>query len=118
MSEHARQRAVDRIAELATKHLDLAAFWSECSEVIDPALPNYGGACWFTLDPDSLLVTSHVNDTVPELPSNWGALEYYEDDVHKLSDVVTSHSGVSTLLAATGGDPTTTRVAPQHGVRR
>ena len=92
---------------LATKHLDLAAFWSECSEVIDPSLPNYGGACWFTLDPDSLLVTSHVNDTVPELPPNWGALEYYEDDVHKLSDVVTSRSGVSTLLAATGGDPST-----------
>ena len=107
MGEHARQRAVDRIAGLATKHLDLSAFWSECSEVIDPALPNYGGACWFTLDPDSLLVTSHVNGTMPELPPNWGALEYYEDDVHKLSDVVTSPDGVSTLLAATGGDPTT-----------
>jgi len=107
VSEHARQRAVDRIAVLAGKHLDLAAFWSECSEVIEPALPNYGGACWFTLDPDSLLVTSHVNDTVPELPANWGALEYYEDDVHKLSDVVRSRSGTSTLLAATGGDPTT-----------
>ena len=75
--------------------------------MIDPSLPNYGGACWFTLDPDSLLVTSHVNDTVPELPANWGALEYYEDDVHKLSDVVTSRTGVSTLLAATGGDPST-----------
>ena len=107
MSEDARQRAVDRIARLASRHLDLATFWSACSEVIDPALPNYGGACWFTLDPDSLLVTSHVNETLPELPSNWGALEYYEDDVHKLSDVVTSPSGVSTLLAATGGDPTT-----------
>ena len=27
--------------------------------------------------------------------------------MHKLSDVVTSRSGVSTLLAATGGDPST-----------
>ncbi len=53
---------------LSGKHLDLAAFWSECSEVIEPALPNFGGACWFILDPDSLLVTSHVNDTMPELP--------------------------------------------------
>ncbi len=103
---HARQRAIDRIARLATQHLDLAAFWSQCSEAIDPTLPNFGGACWFTLDPDSLLVTSHVNDTMPELPASWGALEYYEDDVHKLSDVVTSPTGVSTLLAATAGDPT------------
>ena len=66
----ARERAVDRIAELATRHLDLADFWSECSAVIDPVLPNFGGACWFTTNPDSLLVTSHVNETMPELPEN------------------------------------------------
>ncbi len=109
MSEHVRQRAVERIEGLAAQHLDLSAFWSACSEVIDPVLPNYGGACWFTLDPDSLLVTSHVNNTMSELPANWGALEYYEDDVHKLSDVVTSPGGVSTLLEATGGDPSTSQ---------
>jgi len=109
MSVRARERAVDRIAELATRHLDLAGFWSECSAVIDPILPNFGGACWFTMDPDSLLVTSHVNETMPELPENWGALEYYEEDVHKLADVATSRDGVSTLLEATGGAPTTSQ---------
>lgn len=109
MSVRARERAVDRIAELATRHLDLTEFWSECSAVIDRVLPNFGGACWFTMDPDSLLVTSHVNETMPELPENWGALEYYEDDVHKLADVATSPDGVSTLLEATGGDPATSQ---------
>lgn len=75
VSEDARHRAVDRVARLSTRHLDLAGFWAECSEVIDPVLPNFGGGCWFTLDPDSLLVTSHVNDAMPELPANWSALE-------------------------------------------
>jgi DNA-binding CsgD family transcriptional regulator len=107
MSVDARERAVCRVAELATRHLDLTCFWRECSAVIDPVLPNFGGACWFTLDPESLLVTSHVNESVPDLPENWGALEYVEDDVHKLADVVTSQDGVSTLLEVTGGDPTT-----------
>ena len=63
------------------------------------------GPCWYTLDPASLLITSHFNQYVTELPRDSLALEYYGDDVNKLSDVVRSASGVSTLHEATGGDP-------------
>jgi len=73
--------------------------------VIDSAVPNYQGPCWFTLDPASLLVTSHFNPHMPEIPPEWGALEYYENDVNKLADVARSTSGISTLYEATGGDP-------------
>ncbi len=106
MSGYAKQRALDRIARSARRHQDLAAFWRESSAAIESAVPNYQGPCWFTLDPASLLVTSHVNPHMPELPPDWGALEYYEDDVNKLADVARSGSGVSTLHEATGGDPT------------
>jgi DNA-binding CsgD family transcriptional regulator len=105
MTSYARERGRDRIAELSGRGLDLASFWREASEVIEPLVPHFGGACWFTLDPASLLITSHFNEQMPELPPDMLAHEYYADDVNKLADVVRSPSGVSTLHEATGGDP-------------
>jgi DNA-binding CsgD family transcriptional regulator len=101
----AKARAVDRIARLAGRHQDLATLWRESSDVFDLAIPGYQGPCWFTMDPASLLVTSHFNDHWPELPPDWGALEYYEDDVCKLADVARSATGIATLHEATRGDP-------------
>ena len=105
MSAYVRQRAKDRIAELAGRGLDLVTFWQECSEVISPVVPFYLTPCFYTLDPASLLVTSHYHDGLPEIPHEWLALEYYEDDVSKLADVARSARGVATLHEATGGDP-------------
>lgn len=61
--------------------------------------------CWFTLDPASLLATSHYQAEILEIPSEWLAHEYYEDDAHKMSDVARSQRGISTLHEATDGDP-------------
>jgi len=105
MSGYAKQRALERVAGLAREHLDLATFWRESSALLARAVPNYQGPCWYTLDPASLLVTSHFNPYMPELPPEWFALEYYGDDVNKLSDVARSASGIATLHEATGGDP-------------
>jgi DNA-binding CsgD family transcriptional regulator len=105
MTSHARERAADRITELAGKGLDLVRFWREVNEVIDPVVPHYMGACWYTLDPASLLITSHYNEDMPVLPPGSLANEYYEDDVNRLADVARSPSGLSTLHDATGGDP-------------
>jgi DNA-binding CsgD family transcriptional regulator len=101
----AKARAVDRIVRLAGKHQDLATLWRESSEVFDVAVPGYQGPCWFTMDPASLLVTSHFNDHWPQLPPDWGAVEYYEDDVYRLADVARSATGIATLHEATRGDP-------------
>jgi DNA-binding CsgD family transcriptional regulator len=105
MTSHASERAADRIAELAGKGLDLVSFWREVNDVIEPVVPHYMGACWYTLDPASLLITSHYNEHMPMLPPESLANEYYEDDVNKLADVARSPSGLSTLHQATGGDP-------------
>jgi DNA-binding CsgD family transcriptional regulator len=105
MSSSTRERARERIAGLAGQGLDLVSFWREAGEIIQPVVPHFGGACWYTLDPASLLITSHFNDDMPVLPPEALAHEYYEDDVNQLADVVRSPSGVSTLHEATGGDP-------------
>ena len=106
MAGYAKSRAREKIAALTREHLDLVTYWRESSKVIAAAVPHYQAPCWFTLDPASLLVTSHFNEEMPVLPPEWLAEEYYGDDVHKLVDVARSERGISTLHQATGGDPT------------
>jgi DNA-binding CsgD family transcriptional regulator len=105
MASYARVRARDRIAELAGRGDDLISFWREATEVLARVVPHYWTPCWYTLDPASLLVTSHFHEGLDALPPEWLAHEYYEDDVNKLADVARSERGVSTLHEATGGDP-------------
>jgi len=105
VASYARERARDRIAELAGRGDDLVTFWQEATAVLVRTVPHYWTPCWYTLDPASLLVTSHFHEGLDELPPEWLAHEYYEDDVNKLADVARSERGVSTLHEATGGDP-------------
>jgi DNA-binding CsgD family transcriptional regulator len=106
MRRDAKQRAHDGIARLAGHGLDLVSFWRESTEVLARAVSHYWAPCWFTLDPSSLLVTSHFDEGIPELPAQWLIQEYYQDDVNKLADVACSKRGIATLHEATGGDPT------------
>jgi len=64
-----------------------------------------GTPCWYTLDPASLLITSHYHDGLDEFPAEWLAQEYYGDDVNQIADVVRSPAGMATLHEATDGDP-------------
>jgi DNA-binding CsgD family transcriptional regulator len=105
MGTDSKQLASDKLARLAGNGLDLVSFWREATEVLARAVPHYWAPCWYTLDPASLLVTSHFDEGIPELPPEWLIHEYYEDDVNKLADVARSARGLSTLHEATGGDP-------------
>lgn len=105
MGLYAKDRARERIAELAGRGLDLPTFWRESTEAVATAVPHYMSPCWFTLDPASLLVTSHYQTELPEIPPAWLAHEYCEDDFHKMADIARSERGASTLHDATGGDP-------------
>jgi DNA-binding CsgD family transcriptional regulator len=105
MGATAKELAQDRIAELSRRGYDLVTFWRECTEVLGTAVPHYDKPCWYTLDPASLLITSHYHDGLPEYPSKMLRHEYYDDDVNQISDVVRSEAGISTLHEATGGDP-------------
>lgn len=105
MSEYATRRAKDKIGRLAGQGLDLPTFWRESSEAVARVVPHYTSPCWHTLDPATLLVTSHYQTELPELPGEWLAHEYFADDVHKFADVARSERGLSTLHEVTGGDP-------------
>jgi DNA-binding CsgD family transcriptional regulator len=106
VSWYAQERAAERIGRLAGQGLNLVTFWREAREALATAVPHYIAPCWFTLDPVSMLVTSHYDhDLIPELPPEWLAHEYYEDDFLKMADVARSARGLATLHEATGGDP-------------
>src|SRR5687767_3979373 len=105
MAEHPAARAKETIIRLASQGLDLPAFWKASSQALAKVVPHYYEPCWFTLDPNSLLVTSHYQPGLPELPAEWLVHEYYRDDAHKMADVARSARGISTLHEATGGDP-------------
>lgn len=108
MRADVRQRSRDKIARVAGQGLDLVAFWRACTPPLAEAVPHYHAPCWHTLDPASLLITSHFDEGIPQVPTEWLAAEYLEDDFNKLADVARSQRGVQTLHEVTGGDPTAT----------
>jgi len=106
VTEDAKTRGLEKMSRLATEPRSLVNLWQESSEVLASAVPFFDQPCWYTLDPVSLLITSHYNPNMPALPPEWLAMEYYDaDDVNKVADVARSSSGLSTLHEATGGDP-------------
>jgi DNA-binding CsgD family transcriptional regulator len=107
MSADLLDRSVSKIARLSRDPRDLVAYWRACTDVVATVIPHYWTPCWYTLDPASLLVTSHFHEGMPLFPAEWLANEYYGDDVNQMADVARSRSGISTLHEATGGDPST-----------
>ncbi|MFN8540855.1 MAG: LuxR C-terminal-related transcriptional regulator [Thermomicrobiales bacterium] len=109
VSEYRKRRARDKIAQLAGEGHDLVTFWQRATVPLASVVPHYLSPCWHTLDPASLLITSHYQVELPELPAEWLAHEYYAEDAHKMSDVIRSERGYSTLYEATGGEPSRSR---------
>jgi DNA-binding CsgD family transcriptional regulator len=114
MSTHATERAREKIARLAGHGLDLVAFWEASTDVLECVVPHYMTPCWFTLDPASLLITSHYQTEFMELPPEWLADEYFADDVRKLTDVARTSRGMWTIHEATGGDPSRSKSWSQY----
>jgi DNA-binding CsgD family transcriptional regulator len=103
------QRSIGKIARLSGEPRDLAGYWRECTDVVGSVIPHYWTPCWYTLDPASLLATSHFHEGMAEFPAEWLANEYYGDDVNQMVHVARSQTGISTLHEATDGDPSRSR---------
>jgi DNA-binding CsgD family transcriptional regulator len=101
------QRAADKIARLCAEPRDLVSLWQDTTAVLAAVIPHYLTPCWYTLDPASLLMTSHYQFGLVEFPDRWLAAEYYDEDVQAVPDVARSVTGISTLHEVTGGDPST-----------
>ena len=109
MNTGQRQRALDKLQLLSSQASDLASLWASTTEVLADAVPFYWTPCFYTMDPASLLVTSHFHYGLEEFPAVWLQQQYDGQDVQSLIEVALSPTGVSTLHEVTGGDPTATR---------
>lgn len=100
------ERGAERIAEIAARDHDVVTLWREAGGIIAPLVPNMTGPCCFTLDPATLLMTSHFNPSMYyELPEWMLRDEYLSPDVHDYASVARSPAGISTIHEAAGGDP-------------
>ena len=60
--------------------------------------------CFFTVDPASLLTTSHFQEGFDEIPAEWLGREFVAPDSNSMTEVLqVTVSGVGTLHEATGG---------------
>jgi DNA-binding CsgD family transcriptional regulator len=108
-----------RFLRLLHRNLDLGAFFEAADQTL-AGLIDFDSSCWLSLDPATLLPTSHFTreietDHLLELAAN----EFLEDDVNKFADLARAASPVGILSEATGGDlrqsPRFVSVLKPHG---
>lgn len=61
--------------------------------------------CWFTVDPEHLLITGHFNAGLAETPTEIVRSQYVEEDVNSFADLAGRRIPAATVTAATAGDP-------------
>lgn len=108
-----------RFLRLLHRNLDLGAFFEAADQAL-LGLIGFDSSCWLSLDPSTLLPTSHFTrqietDHLMELAAN----EFLEDDVTKFADLARASRPVGILSKATGGHLETSRrfvnVLEPHG---
>lgn len=106
---HAQQTALARIQRWSCAGLDVADFLNEVNPIVGGVVSNgtdtIESPFWFTLDPESHLVTSIYGQGCDIEPSDYMRWELLADDVIKTADVVRHPRGVVTLHEATDGHP-------------
>jgi DNA-binding CsgD family transcriptional regulator len=105
--------------QLIHRGLSLDAFFENADRALAD-LVQFDSSCWLSLDPATLLPTSHFtreigSDHLMELAAN----EFLEDDVNKFVDLARQPQRVGILSQATDGDlgrsPRYVRVLASHG---
>ena len=111
---HAQQTALARIRQLSCAGFDVARLLHEVSGIVCRVVPNGAGAIespfWFTVDPESHLVTSIYGQGCDVDPSDYMRWELLADDFMKTADVVQNPRGVQTLHEVTDGRPERSRI--------
>lgn len=118
VSGYAKRLAQERIRVASSAGLDVASFLEEASSALAPAVPNenhLNGPYWYTLDPESRLITSDYGGEGCKLDTSevmrW---EYLDDDVNKYSEVLGHPCGVQTLHEVTRGKPERSRIYREY----
>jgi DNA-binding CsgD family transcriptional regulator len=120
VSGYAKARAQERIRVASRAGFDVAGFLDEASAALASAVPNenhLNGPYWYTLDPESRLITSDYGGEGCTLDTSevmrW---EYLDDDVNKYWEVLSHPRGVQTLHEVTRGKPERSRIYREYMV--
>jgi DNA-binding CsgD family transcriptional regulator len=94
-----------RFVRLLHRGLDLPGLFDAADRALGRVVP-FDTSCWLSLDPATLLPTSHftrqvTSDHLMDLVAN----EFGEDDVNKFSELARAERPVGTLREATGDHP-------------
>ena len=98
-------------AQLVHRDLDLTSFMDQADRLLGRAVP-FEASCWLSLDPDTLLPTSHFSreyglDQLLDLVKN----EFLDEDFNRFADLARAPRPVGTLISATAGEP---HRSPRH----
>ena len=106
---HAEQTALALIRRLSCAGLDVAGYLNEVNPIVNRMVRNGTATIhspfWYTLDPESQLVTSIYGQGCDVDPGDYMRWELLADDFIKTADVVRNPRGVLTLHEATDGQP-------------
>jgi hypothetical protein len=102
------QASVDRVerelVRLGGHGLDTATWCRAADELLDRVV-GFDGSCWHTIDPATVLITSHLTLNLPSRFPLLAANEYLADDVNKFADLAAAPQKVGVLSQATDGQP-------------
>lgn len=103
-----RSTSREAIARIAHAGLELNELFERAGHALRKAVP-FDAACWHTLDPATLLETSHVVENLPFENPRASELEYLYEDFNQFAALARGarHSGI--LREATGGVPERSR---------
>jgi DNA-binding CsgD family transcriptional regulator len=99
-------RVRDEVVRLSARGLDVVGFFDEAGRILRNAVA-FDGFCSMTVDPATMLLTSHVaHDSVrPEDVPRLGRNEFLEEDVNKFAELAQARSPAGVLTDATGRRP-------------
>lgn len=104
------ERAHTELVRLAHQGLDLLTFFQKTEEQLRRVIAYEGAACFFTIDPATLLLTGHINEDLAgdderRRAVNLGVAnnEYREHDYNKFASLARSAHTSGSLAEATRG---------------
>jgi DNA-binding CsgD family transcriptional regulator len=113
------ERAHQEVVRLAHRGLDLFTFLRRTEEQLRRVIDYEGAACFFTIDPATLLLTGHINEDLAQDDERRRAVnagvahnEYREQDYNKFASLAKGPSRAGSLAEATEGRP---ERSPRYG---
>lgn len=108
MNAWSREQRRQEILRLCHAGYDLPALFSETARLLRKAIP-FDAACLHTLDPATLLETSHVVENLPVDMPQASEIEYLHEDFNQFATLARAPQRSGILSQATGGAPERSR---------